>query len=190
MLFRSLNAAVEAARAGEQGRGFAVVASEVRGLAQRSAVAAREIKSLIDDATRKVDGGVKLVNDIGSTITELVDSVQQVSYLINDIAVANVEQNSGIEQVNAAVTQLDLNGQQNAALVEQIAATAESMREQAAALMDVVNTFQLSSDVQSRRTPQPVFHQSPLNRTAAGASLAPASGAALLPPRRRSSGPN
>jgi methyl-accepting chemotaxis protein len=141
----ALNAAVEAARAGEQGRGFAVVASEVRSLAQRSAEAAREIKSLIGASVERVEAGSKLVADAGSTMTEIVASVQRVSDIVGEISAAAAEQSSGIGQVNGAVTQLDQMTQQNAALVEQSAAAAESLREQAARLGEVVRRFQLEA---------------------------------------------
>jgi methyl-accepting chemotaxis protein len=139
----ALNAAVEAARAGEQGRGFAVVASEVRSLAQRSAEAAREIKTLIGASVERVEAGSKLVADAGSTMTEIVASVQRVSDIVGEISAAAAEQSSGIGQVNGAVTQLDQMTQQNAALVEQSAAAAESLKEQAVRLGGLVGTFKL-----------------------------------------------
>ena len=141
----ALNAAVEAARAGEQGRGFAVVASEVRSLAQRSAQAAKEIKSLIDASVDKVDSGSRLVADAGQSMTEIVTSVRRVSDIIGEITSAASEQSDGIGQVNTAVTQLDQMTQQNAALVEQSAAAAESLKEQAVKLSGVVSVFRLSA---------------------------------------------
>jgi len=143
----ALNAAVEAARAGEQGRGFAVVASEVRSLASRSAEAAREIKSLIGASVERVDAGSRLVADAGSTMGEIVSSVQRVSDIIGEITAAASEQSSGIGQVNSAVSQLDQMTQQNAALVEQSAAAAESLRDQASRLAQVVGTFRLDAHV-------------------------------------------
>ncbi|WP_088709585.1 methyl-accepting chemotaxis protein, partial [Noviherbaspirillum denitrificans] len=118
----ALNAAVEAARAGEQGRGFAVVASEVRSLAQRSAAAAKEIKALIEDSVDKVGTGSKLVDQAGTTMEEVLSSVQRVSDIINEIAAASHEQDAGIRQINDAISQMDSVTQQNAALVEQAAA--------------------------------------------------------------------
>ena len=141
----ALNAAVEAARAGEQGRGFAVVASEVRSLAQRSAGAAREIKSLIGISVERVDAGSRLVADAGSSMTELVASVQHVSDIIARISAAASEQSSGIGQVNGAVLDLDRMTQQNAALVEESTAAAESMKDQAERLSAVVGTFRLDT---------------------------------------------
>ncbi|MTW20419.1 Cache 3/Cache 2 fusion domain-containing protein [Allochromatium palmeri] len=141
----ALNAAVEAARAGEQGRGFAVVAAEVRNLAQRSAQAAREIKTLIVGSVDQVDGGVNLAEQAGQTMTEIVDSFQQVTTLVTGIAVASREQSSGIEQISRAVTQMDEVTQQNAALVEEAAAAAESLEEQARSLARAVALFRLES---------------------------------------------
>jgi methyl-accepting chemotaxis protein len=141
----ALNAAVEAARAGEQGRGFAVVAGEVRNLAQRSAQAAKEIKSLIGASVEKVESGSKLVQDAGSTMDEIVASVRRVSDIIGEITAAASEQNDGIGQINVAVSQLDQMTQQNAALVEESAAAAESLREQAQRLAGVVGTFKLQT---------------------------------------------
>jgi methyl-accepting chemotaxis protein len=140
----ALNAAVEAARAGEQGRGFAVVASEVRSLAGRSAEAAKEIKNLIGASVEKVDSGSRLVASAGATMNEIVDSVQRVSDMIGEISTASSEQSEGIGQVNVAVAELDQMTQQNAALVEQSAAAAESLREQAQRLAQVVSAFKLS----------------------------------------------
>jgi methyl-accepting chemotaxis protein len=142
----ALNAAVEAARAGEQGRGFAVVASEVRSLAQRSAEAAREIKTLIGVSVGRVETGSRLVGDAGSTMQEIVSSVQSVSDIIAEISAAAGVQSTNIGNVNQAVLQLDQMTQQNSALVEQSAAAAESLREQARALTSLVATFRLEGD--------------------------------------------
>jgi len=139
----ALNAAVEAARAGEQGRGFAVVASEVRSLAQRSADAAKEIKALIGASVDRVEAGSRLVADAGTTMSEIVGSVQRVSDIIGEITAASSEQSDGIGQINTAVTQLDQMTQQNAALVEESAAAAESLKDQAARLAQAVGTFRL-----------------------------------------------
>ena len=141
----ALNAAVEAARAGEQGRGFAVVAGEVRNLAQRSAEAAREIKSLIQASVENVDAGSRLVADAGSTMQDIVASVQRVGDVIGEISAATAEQSSGLKQVNEAVTDLDRMTQQNAALVEESAAAATSMAEQSRCLIEVVSTFRTSA---------------------------------------------
>jgi methyl-accepting chemotaxis protein len=140
----ALNAAVEAARAGEQGRGFAVVAGEVRNLAQRSAEAAREIKTLIGASVDRVESGSRLVQDAGTTMTEIVASVQRVTDIIGEISAAATEQSQGIGDVNGSISELDQMTQQNAALVEQSAAAAESLREQATKLAGVVSTFRLS----------------------------------------------
>ena len=137
----ALNAAVEAARAGEQGRGFAVVASEVRSLAQRSAAAAKEIKALIGASVEKVDAGRQLVDSAGATMGDVVAQVRRVADLIGEISAATLEQTQGIGQVGDAVNQLDQVTQQNAALVEESAAAAESLKQQAERLVNVVAVF-------------------------------------------------
>ena len=148
----ALNAAVEAARAGEQGRGFAVVATEVRNLAQRSAAAAKEIKTLIGDSVEKVDAGSKQVDQAGATMNEIVGAVKRVTDIMSEIAAASSEQSSGIEQVNQAITQMDEVTQQNAALVEEAAAAAESMQEQANGLYAAVSVFKLDGARGGART--------------------------------------
>jgi methyl-accepting chemotaxis protein len=164
----ALNAAVEAARAGEQGRGFAVVATEVRTLAQRSAGAAKEIKSLIDDSVEKVDAGAKLVDQAGATMQEIVASVTRVTDIIGEITAASQEQSSGIEQINQAITQMDQVTQQNAALVEEAAAASEAMQDQAASLARAVSVFRLDGMQAAKVTAvtAPARSAAPLKKTA------------------------
>ena len=144
----ALNAAVEAARAGEQGRGFAVVATEVRSLAQKSAAAAREIKSLIGDSVERIGAGSRLVTQAGATMEEIVDSVKRVTAIMGEVRLACHEQSTGIEQVNQAIGQMDATTQQNAALVEEAAAAAASLREQAGSLSAAVSVFRLDGGSQ------------------------------------------
>ncbi|MFZ6681446.1 methyl-accepting chemotaxis protein [Undibacterium sp. Tian12W] len=145
----ALNAAVEAARAGENGRGFAVVAAEVRNLSQRSASAAKEIKTLIADSVGQVDAGGKLVNEASLTMRDIVSSVQHVAEIISEISAASREQNTGIVQVNQAISMMDQMTQQNAALVEQAAAAARSMQDEAELLVETVAVFKLEKTMQA-----------------------------------------
>ncbi len=181
----ALNAAVEAARAGEQGRGFAVVASEVRSLAQRSAEAAKEIKTLIGTSVEKVASGTKLVSDAGVTMSDIVQSVRKVADVIGEITSASAEQSAGISHVNQAIGNLDQMTQQNAALVEESAAAAESLREQADQLARAVAVFKvggnnsLSAPSRTARdiTPRPenltYKRPQPLSKPQAAAGLPP-----------------
>ncbi|HEX2545912.1 MAG TPA: methyl-accepting chemotaxis protein [Ramlibacter sp.] len=171
----ALNAAVEAARAGDQGRGFAVVAAEVRNLAQRSAAAAKEIKGLIGESVDKVDAGTRLVDDAGKTMGEIVASVKKVSDLIAEIAAASEEQDAGIQQVNTAIAQMDQVVQQNASLVEEATAATESMKGQAASLLQLVRKFNLGEA-------QPAMFAS-LQPVATRSAAAPAAAPAPVPPK-------
>jgi methyl-accepting chemotaxis protein len=177
----ALNAAVEAARAGEQGRGFAVVATEVRSLAQRSAAAAKEIKTLIGDSVDKVEAGGKLVGEAGATMDEIVASVKRVTDIMGEITAATGEQEAGIGQINLAIGEMDGMTQQNAALVEQAAAAAESLQDQAGNLVEVVSLFKLDGMHQiaapiHHAAPQPAPRSAPVLK--AVAAKAPASPAA------------
>ena len=184
----ALNAAVEAARAGEQGRGFAVVAGEVRSLAQRSANAAREIKTLINDSVEKVNSGSELVGTAGITMGDVVQQVRKVTDLVGEIAHASSEQSQGIGQINQAVTQLDQMTQQNAALVEQSMAAAESLKQQAQRLTQAVSVFKVGAAHQADGPAVRASMRAPASEGAsAGASVratsvSPSAGQTIRPP--------
>ncbi len=178
----ALNAAVEAARAGEQGRGFAVVATEVRNLAQRSAAAAREIKTLINDSVEQVGQGGKLVQQAGTAMTEVVDTVRGVSDIVSEISAASAEQSTGIDEINRAITQMDEVTQQNAALVEEAAAASQALQEQAGRLAEVVGVFKLAQGQQAapaarvdaaQRTAAPAKAGKPLPKPLSKPSIKP-----------------
>lgn len=182
----ALNAAVEAARAGEQGRGFAVVAGEVRSLAQRSAQAAREIKTLINDSVEKVNAGSALVSTAGATMQDVVTQVRKVTDLVGEIAHASAEQSQGIGQINQAVAQLDQTTQQNAALVEESMAAAESLRCQAVKLADTVTVFNTHQAVGSHAQATEVISRAKraptiVKKPAVSASTAPVASSSVSP---------
>jgi len=178
----ALNAAVEAARAGEQGRGFAVVASEVRNLAQRSAAAAKEIKTLIGDSVEKVERGSKLVGQAGVTMDEVVASVKRVTDIMSEIANASQEQSAGIEQVNLSIIEMDAMTQQNAALVEEAAAAAQSLQDQASELAQVVSVFKLVEGEQVHVAQRSSLEAAPVASAARPAAKAPARAIAKAKP--------
>jgi methyl-accepting chemotaxis protein len=183
----ALNAAVEAARAGEQGRGFAVVAGEVRNLAQRSAEAAKEIKTLITRNVEQVEQGTVLVGQAGKTMGEIVGSIKRVSDIVGEISLATSEQSNGIQQVGDAVGQMDTMTQQNAALVEESAAAAESLRTQAQQLVQTVSVFRLAGG-QAAAAPQPSMprHRGTTSRVAKAPAFAarPVASTAPVPPAK------
>ncbi len=156
----ALNAAVEAARAGEHGRGFGVVAGEVRGLAQRSADAAKDIRNLIEDSTNRVESGTRLVTESGEALGTVKEGIQKINDLISEIAAAAKEQTSGVEQINQAISSLDSNTQENSAMVEETTSSSKTLTELAQQLDEMVVSFKIAADVQAelevvKRAPNP-----------------------------------
>lgn len=168
----ALNAAVEAARAGEAGKGFAVVAEEVRSLAQRSAEAAKETASLIEESGRRSEAGVEISERVGSVLGEVVDSVNQVTSLVSEIASASKEQAVGISQINAGVTNLERVVQQNAASAEELASTSEETSSQVVLVKEMIDRFEVS-DGSSHQRQAP---SAPAPVAAAPAMVSPAAG--------------
>ncbi len=162
----ALNAGVEAARAGDAGRGFAVVAQEVRALAQRSAGAAKEIKTLISASTRQVTQGVNLVGETGKALERIVGQVSELNSVVTEIAASAQEQATGLQQVNVAVNQMDQTTQQNAAMVEQSTAASHSLAAESEQLAQLIGTFQIEKGVSSARAPAPRRPSGPATVTA------------------------
>ena len=185
----ALNAAVEAARAGEQGRGFAVVAGEVRALAGRSAEAAKEIKQLINASVEKVELGSSLVDQAGTTMGEVVASIQRVTDIMGEISAASTEQSQGVQQVGEAVSQMDQGTQRNAALVEEMAAAASSLQHQAQELVQVVAAFRIVGGASSRTAPAAAPHARPAAAPRPAPALARTSAAPLIKGKAKPAAP-
>ncbi len=174
----ALNAAVEAARAGEQGRGFAVVAAEVRSLALRSADAAKDIKSLIEDSATRINAGSQQVEQTAQIMQDILDSARRATQIMGEIAIAGKEQSLGIEHINQAVGQIEVLTQDNATAVSCTAKTAETLQDQAALLTELVNAFKLI-DTSSQRDPENIALRPAARKPALGLLKRPATAARL-----------